>query len=263
MKQSGKEKLKKFFGSVYENFVDIVFPRDITCIICGEELITDPDYAICENCCEALLKNDGKVCLICGEKIDSLANYCMNCKNAKNRTFTQARAPFLYDGEIKKLIFDLKYNHKRYIGRNLSYFLLEELNKTDWNIDVCVPIPISKKRLKQREYNQALLLCYAIKESGIPVDTENFVKSVDTPHQTELNKAERKTNLKDSFSIKDKSVFKNKNVLVIDDVYTTGSTMETASEILLKAGAKNVYCLTVAHTLPVYLRERIKSADEQ
>lgn len=256
-----KEDFKNFLNGIKTTLIETLFPTDITCIVCGAELEYDVDYAICESCLNDLPWNDGKVCLRCGEKIKSLANYCMSCKNNKNRTFTQAKAPFLYDGKIKMLIHNLKYNHKKYIGRNLSYFLLEELKKSKWNIDVCVPIPISKERLKQREYNQAFELCYAIDKSGIKVDNENFIKCVDTPHQTDLTKKERKTNLANSFAVVDKSAFKDKNVLVVDDVYTTGSTMETAGEVLLKAGAKNVYCLTVAHTLPIYLWENLK-ADE-
>ena len=247
--------MANIFQNIWKHFVNALYPKRLKCIVCDAEIEDDNKYSICYDCIRNLPFNNQNVCERCGEKIDDLAKFCNSCKNNNDRHFDKARAVFNYTDEIVNLIHNMKFNQKRYIARYLSEYLLDEFERHNWKIDVIVPIPMSEKRRKEREYNQSEELCYAFKQNGYNVDFEHFIKAVDTPHQTNLTKKERMKNLKNSFAVIDKSVFKNKNVLVIDDVYTTGSTMEEASAVIKKAGAKEVYCLTVAHTLPMQYRE--------
>lgn len=246
---------KKHLSNLWNNFLAALFPSDIKCIVCDNEIGETNKYSICEKCFNNLPFNDGKVCLKCGEKLSGLEDYCMNCKDNHDKSFLVARAPLLYDGVVRILIHGLKYNHNQYLGKYLGEFLVDEFVKYDLHADVVVPIPLNKERFKQREYNQAQLLCYPLCERlNLELDTTNFVRILNTPTQTELSKQERKTNLLDAFHVIDKSAFKDKVVLLVDDVYTTGATMEEASKTLLKSGAKSVIALSVAHTIPVFMR---------
>lgn len=247
----------KILSTIWNNFTEALFPSGIACIICNTDLKHENKYSICDKCLKALPYNNGKVCLKCGEQIESLADYCLNCKSDQQRYFTVARAPLLYDGEVKALIHGLKYNHKKYIGEYMGEFLVDEYIKNNFKADIIVPIPLNKNRFKQREYNQAEVICHALTEKlNLSLNLDNFIRTIDTPTQTELSKQERKQNLSSVFKVLDKSVFKDKIILLVDDVYTTGATMEEASHTLLDAGAKSVIALSVAHTLPSYKRNK-------
>ncbi len=247
-------------NGLINRMLEVLYPSGITCIICDDELPHECKGSICDKCYEKLPKSLEHVCDKCGESLDSLANFCLNCKKSSKRYFTKARAPFLYDGEIKNLIHNLKYNNKQYIGECLSEFLVDEYKKNNFDVDFVVPIPLNPKRLKQRGYNQALLLCKKFEtELNLNINTTNLIRTVDTPTQTALTKDERKQNLENAFKVVDKKLFRGKKILVVDDVYTTGATMEEASKTLLDCGASEVYCLSVAHTLPPHMR---KNEDE-
>lgn len=243
-------------NSLLNKFLEALYPSQIKCIVCGCELDDNYTASVCPVCYAHLPKHSEKVCLKCGESLDSLANYCLNCKRSVNRYFSVARAPFLYDGQIIKLIHNLKYFGQKYVGEYLSEFLVEEYTLNKFNADLVVPIPLNSNRLKQRGYNQAETLCKSFGEKlGLKINNTNFIRTIDTPTQTALNKAERKKNLENAFKVIDKHIFKGKTILLIDDVYTTGATLEEASKTLLKSGVKSVVCLTLAHTLPPHLRQ--------
>lgn len=243
-------------NSLFNRFLEALYPSRIKCIVCGCELDADYTASVCPDCYNFLPKHSEKVCLKCGESLDSLTNYCLNCKKSVKRYFSVARAPFLYDGPVIKLIHNLKYFGQKYVGEYLSEFLVEEYKLNNFTADIVVPIPLNPNRLKQRGYNQAETLCKSFEEKlGLKINTTNFIRTIDTPTQTALNKAERKKNLENAFKVVDKNIFKGKTILLIDDVYTTGATLEEASKTLLKSGVKSVICLTLAHTLPPQLRQ--------
>lgn len=245
-------------GSLLDRILEVIYPSRVSCIVCDGELDHDTVGCICDECDKSLPKTYSHICEKCGESLDSLANFCLNCKKSIKRYFKVARAPFMYDGQIIKLIHNLKYNNCQYLGSYLSEILVDEYKKNNFDVDIVMPIPLNPKRLKQRGYNQAFLLCHKFEtDLKLPVDTTSLIRKVDTPTQTALSKEERKHNLEGAFQVVDKKVIKGKKILLIDDVYTTGATLEEASKTLLKAGAKEIYCLTVAHTLPPHLRDYI------
>lgn len=243
-------------GSLLDRILEVIFPSRVSCIVCDDDLFHDSVGCICDKCNQTLPKTYSHICEKCGESLDSLANFCLTCKKSIKRYFKVARAPFMYDGEIVKLIHNLKYNDCKYLGSYLSEILVEEYKKNNFDVDIVIPIPLNPKRLKERGYNQAFLLCRKFEtDLKLPIDTTSLIRKVDTPTQTKLTKQERKQNLENAFQVVDKSAIKGKRILLIDDVYTTGATLEEASKTLLKAGAKEIYCLTVAHTLPPHLRD--------
>lgn len=247
---------KKFFVRIWDNLLDALFPDGIKCIVCGDDLSRQNKYALCPKCYDSLPFNDGKVCIKCGEKLAGLEDFCMNCKDGQTRKFTFARAPLMYSGSLPMLVHQLKYSHQKYLAQNLGEFLVDEYVKRGLNCDVIIPIPLNPNRQKQRGYNQAEQLCLPLKDCvNIPLDTTSLIRKKDTPTQTTLSKQERRENLTDAFEVTNVDNIRGKSILLVDDIYTTGATMEEAGGVLLKAGAKQVIALSVAHTVPVFMRE--------
>lgn len=229
---------------------DTIFMRDIKCLFCGEELFKDSKYCICDDCLSKLPFISGKVCKHCGEPIESLAEYCMQCKSHIDRGFDKARAVFLYKDQIKKAIQDFKFYNKRYLGEYLSYFLLDLYVKENLNCNLVIPAPISQKGMKVRGYNQTDLLCKAFVDFGLPFDNTCIVKHLETAHQVGLGYKERQTNLIGAFKVVNKSAVKGKKILLVDDIFTTGATASEISSTLKKAGANEVNVITLCHEMP-------------
>lgn len=229
-------------------FADLLCPDNLQCIICGEEIFTNDDFCICENC-NLKLRFLTNVCQICGTKILGAGTLCERCKNNDIKNIKLARSVFEYKGNIRSLVYNLKYDNKKYLAKPLSNLLYNYyINSKDFdNIDIIIPVPIHKNRLKQRGYNQAeLLLNSFAKTNKLKFDLVERI--VDTPTQTEKTHKERLENLKGAFKLTNPNEIKGKNILIVDDVFTTGATCSTIAELLIKAKAKSVKCLTLCNT---------------
>ncbi|MDD4211367.1 MAG: ComF family protein [Clostridia bacterium] len=248
-------KIKKLFVSLFTTIKSALFVKDIKCIACSSELDKPNKYCMCEDCFAKLPYNNGHICYKCGTNIVGSGSYCLNCKDSQ-KDYEFARAPFIYGGVIQTLIYKLKYSRGKYLANYLSLFLVDEFIKTDWQIDAVVPVPLYIKREKKRGFNQATLLSSQFESVlNIPVISNNLVRLKNTPTQTKLTKIERKNNLDKAFKVLDKKEFKGKNVLLIDDVFTTGATTDECSKVLKSVGVKNIYVLTLAHVkldIPMY-----------
>lgn len=227
-----------------------IFVKDIKCLFCNGELDKDSRYCICDDCLSKLPFLNGKVCKKCGEPIDSLAEYCLRCKNHVDRGFDKARAEFLYRGEIADAVRNLKYHNKKYLAEYLSNFLFDVYVRENFDADVVIPAPMSEKSVKSRGFNQCELLCKTFADNGMNVDFDCLKKIKETQNQVKLNFADRQTNLNGAFKVVNKSVVKNKKVLVIDDIFTTGATASEISYALKKAGAIQVFVITLCHEMP-------------
>ncbi len=236
--------MNKFLQKIKEIF----FPSGQKCLICKRELDGSSDKQVCKHCEDKLDFTTGKICDKCGQPIKTDANYCLRCKN-KVPAYTFARAPFVYKGVILGLIKSLKYDGKKYVAKTLSNYLWDEYEKDKIKADLVIPVPLFEKRQKKRGFNQSELLCSTFKENGLEIRTDILSRIKDTDTQTHLSREEREKNVGGAFKVTDKKSIKDKNILLIDDVYTTGSTTNECAKILLKAKAKNIYVLTVAHTI--------------
>lgn len=230
-----------------KDFINYLYPKNIKCIICEEELSHNTHYSICDKCMDSLPFIVGKVCVKCGDPMRSDGNYCLHCKNDMP-LFKMCRSSFIYRDPIRRMVRNLKYDNKRYLAETLSNFVVSEFVKMGVDVDMVVPVPISEHRLKVRGYNQAELLCSAFVEKlHLDVRTDVLLKVKETSSQAYLTRQEREKNLEDVFKISDKKLVKDKVVLVVDDVFTTGTTLNECTKVLLRAGAKAVYCVTLAH----------------
>lgn len=234
-----KERIKEKINSIVEFF----FPSNVVCIGCGKELFLENDrYALCPDCAKQLYKIDTS-CPRCG-KANRYGELCNICSSTK-LFFEKNYACLVYDGMIKDIVHAYKFNNRSYLYRYLSSFMIDKIAQENIEFDLITAVPINKNRFRERGYNQSELLAKEIsKRIDVPFSNGIFKKE-NKEAQVGKNWAERKENVKNTFFIKDKDIFAGKTVLVVDDIITTGSTMNSIAETLMKAGAKRVLGLTL------------------
>lgn len=240
-------------ASLLKGLLDIVYPR--TCLICKTSLkgISSIDNIICSLCWAKIKKNPPPFCHSCGRHLDgknSVKNICLKCVRRKTY-FDRAFSPCLYEGVIKELIHEFKYNGKDYLDRSLSRLMIEFIKEYDLPIaclDWVVPVPLHKTRLREREFNQAEALSgYIAKEFNKKMLDNVLIRHCQTKTQTELEEDQRLLNVRDSFSVVKAEDVKGTNLLLIDDVLTTAATCSEAARTLKNAGANIVFVLTLAN----------------
>ena len=233
---------------IFSFLKELLFPTNLKCIVCNEEMFTNNDFCICENC----LKNlpvVTKPCSVCGRQVVGEGKLCNHCTNEKI-TLTLARAPLLYNKDMHNLITNLKYKNCKYLAKPLGKLLYNYyIHSEDFkDINIIIPVPIYETRLKKRGYNQTELLLNNFEEKD-KIDFTLVSKIKDTGSQTDKTYGERLAALTDAFIVNDKTKIKNKNILIVDDVFTTGATCNSLAKTLLKAGAKSVKALTLCNVI--------------
>lgn len=167
----------------------------------------------------------------------------------ENKYFNELMYIFKYEGQIRRLILDYKFNDKSYIYLTFTNFLLKN-KKVFENIkkyDKIIPIPISKKRLKTRGYNQSYLIAKEIaNKTNLEIVNNCLFKTKNIIEQSKLNKEDRAKNIQGVYMLKNKHLIENKNILLIDDIYTTGSTVNESSKILRQGNPRKIGILVLA-----------------
>jgi len=232
-------KIEKFFDT-------ILFPKNIKCVICGDELDSDKKYCICDKCFDELPFIDGKTCMRCGCKITDMGKVCINCKQNAHK-FTANYSVFEYVEPISTKVRQLKFSNRKYLAYTFANFIATKAIECGKKFDVVLPVPLAPKALKARGYNQSELLCSTLKELGYNVKTDVLIKKVDTHTQVGLEREERVKNLEGVFKVANRKAVKGKVVLLVDDVITTGTTLDECADVLKSAGATKVYCITLCH----------------
>ncbi|MFH1709655.1 MAG: ComF family protein [bacterium] len=232
-------------SNLFGQLVDLVFPP--CCAICKKK----DQKIICDDCLGRIVRLKPPICRICGKPKDNyfVSDLCEDC-NKENIPFAVARSVALYEGTLKEAIHKFKFNGKKALSILLGRLLVSYLKHGDIpmrEIDLIIPLPLSKKRENQRGYNQSRLLAEEIASHySIDLDVSSLKKIKDVAPQFELSRKERFGNIKGAFS---SSPLTGKNVLLIDDIYTTGATICEASRSLKGSGVKNVYVLTLARAV--------------
>jgi ComF family protein len=169
---------------------------------------------------------------------------CRECINDEP-AFITADSFGLYDGALKKAINLLKYHGIKRLSKPLSD-LLSRIKLPD--VDAVIPVPLHPKRLRQREYNQSALIAYKVaKKLDTTLFTDCLIKTKDTPPQVGLSSNKRRTNMKSAFEVKNQNNIKGGNILLIDDVVTTGATIRECSATLKEANVKSIHVIALAH----------------
>lgn len=214
-----------------------------TCNICETEIF-DEGY-FCEKCAKKLPFNNKCICEHCGRRVKQTTEYCTTCKG-RLVFLDKCRSVFVYEDPVSKLVLKAKYNNGIYLLNAFAEYMEHVYYENYFCADGLCFVPMTKKRLKYRGYNQSKILAELLSEKiNVPV-LDCIIKTKDTQRQAKLNKKERMKNLEGSFKIADKKLVRNKSLLIIDDVTTTGATAECIASALKKSGAKQVFLLTVA-----------------
>ena len=228
----------------------MIFPNNIKCIFCGDELNKDSLYSCCDNCNDNLPFISFS-CSRCGLPItEEDSGGCPDCK-INNYNFVSSKSVFIYEKEIVKIIYSFKYSGKKYLAKSLARFLVDLYSVSNLSVDYVTSVPMFYKKEKQRGYNQSKLLA----DEFSKITNIKFLplcsKVKDIPSQTSLSYKDRKENVKGCFDFNKEynKDIKNKNILIIDDLLTTGSTASELSKVLLEAGAKECYVLTLARAV--------------
>lgn len=186
------------------------------------------------------------LCKKCEEKIKKYKKDIVI--RSKNNYFEELISIFKYEGLIREKIIQYKFQDKSYIYNTFAKIILknEKVCGLLKKYDIIIPVPIHRKRKLQRGYNQTQLIAKEIaKNIDIKLCDDVLVKSKNTIAQSKLNKNKRKQNIKNAFKVLNLEKIQEKNILLFDDIFTTGSTVNECSKILKKAGAKTVGVLTI------------------
>ena len=236
-----------------KRILELIFPEKYICFIC-EDYGKDIKGNLCSICREELVFITQNSCSICGRKIESEKSIenIIKCKECIKRPhyYFKSVSPLSYERDIKMAIYNFKYNDRQHMYRLFGRLMVESILENDLeHVDIVVPVPLYKDREKKRGFNQAALLAkYISNYLKLELDIKNLRRDKHTNAQNKLDRSQRKRNISGVFGLRDNQAFINKRVLLIDDIYTTGSTVDECSRILLENGATQVFVSTLAVT---------------
>lgn len=226
--------------NLYEKALDMIFPR--RCPVC-DEAVDIPGRMICTDCEGAFKEVSEPYCMKCGRPVADDSMYLCDECSGKAFDYVRGRAAFEYDDSLKESIYRFKYGGRREYADYYAIPMAKLLGSWIHSVrpDAFVPIPLHKSRLRKRGYNQAELLATGLgRITGVPVRNDILIRSGKTAAQKGLGASERQNNLKKALKIS-ADVVKLKNIILIDDIYTTGSTINAAASCLRQSGVRNVY----------------------
>lgn len=221
------------------------------CKLCLKPLVSSRERVVCQSCKEGLKQRASSFCLSCGHFFQDSAEprLCVGCLERKP-VFSLHRSCGRYRGRLKDFILLYKYRGYKILGKDLAQFMLQNLGRSEeiwWGVNAVVPVPLHPKRKRQRGFNQALVLAKEIARAREKDLIKGcLIRKESRPPQTFVEADERKKNIKGAFSVRREEKLRDKILLLVDDVFTTGATVTECSVTLMRAGVKEVRVITVA-----------------
>jgi ComF family protein len=231
---------------------EVFFPA--VCHFCTETLDLPTDSCLCSKCLNSIQKIPEPFCGQCGLPLPGLskkdgARICGKCLSSPP-AYTRARCAALHEGLLRDAVLSFKFGKRLHLAKSLSALLFEcfQWHFQESDFDLIVPIPIHRRRLRSRGFNQSLLLAHRLSgHTGIEVARDLLRKTVNSPPQVRLGRNKRIANIKGSFGISDPRRLSGSRILLIDDVITTGATIGEAAKTLIRAKAARVDALVLTY----------------
>ncbi len=230
--------------------LDVAFPS--SCVSCGEMVDRTALPHVCDRCFSKIHIVEDPRCLTCGYPFFGETESHGDCQHCSRLTprFSRGWSISLFRGPIRDLVYALKYENSLWALDDLAR-IAEYAEGLDEFLEdaVLVPVPLHARKLRERGYNQSALIAVELgKRFGCPVSGDLMKRIVDTPSQTQFNRKERYRNLRNAFELSSEGqIDRGKGYVIVDDVFTTGSTLNACASVLRKAGAKRVDVLTIGH----------------
>ena len=231
------------------------FVLPVGCIGCGASLHSDPVPFFCRSCWSRIVPLQYPSCSRCDQPFVSAAatqfvpdRHCQSCIE-RPPAYQRAWTLFPYVPPLQEAICSFKYRGKVALAKPLASLMIGAL-RPEIQADIIMPVPLHIARLRTREFNQSLLLAdHLSRHLKRPVSASHLVRVRATDPQTTLSRRERVRNLRHAFAVRSPETLAGLSILLVDDVFTTGTTVNECAKSLLKAGAKSVSALTLARTI--------------
>lgn len=235
------------------------FVLPVECIACGHSLSTDPVPFFCTACWQNIRPLQQPACARCDRPFVSLAataytpnHQCQDCQR-RSPDFQRAWTLFPYLPPLREAICSFKYRGKHTLAKPLARLMISALPR-EIDVDIIIPVPLHPTRLRMREFNQSLLVADQLgRHMARPVSTTHLVRITATDPQTTLTRQARLRNLRKAFEVHRPQDLTDKRILLVDDVFTTGTTLNECAKTLRKAGSGPVFALTLARTVDTEL----------
>jgi ComF family protein len=232
----------------------ILLPAD--CLVCGNHLPAEHDGGVCLACWKSFGRLKGACCRRCGDPVfvfedpvPAPAFLCGECRR-RPRAFDRCRSAGIYDGALREAIHKVKFGGETALAKSLGRWLARSLPGEASEADLVAPVPLHPSKLRERGFNQsAFLSAAAAAAAALPHRPRLLTKTTPTRSQTGLGRKERRRNLRGTFSLGPGMAVAARDVLLVDDIYTTGCTVEECARVLKRAGARRVRVLTLARTV--------------
>lgn len=213
-------------SAYWEAFLDLIYPQNIKCIVCGEETNLIDTLDVCQSCYDQI------------EFMDVVSNNIYSVA--------------IYHNIAKKMIFDLKYHDRLYIAKTMAILMNDKIKKSDVNFDIIMAVPLHPLKEKQRGFNQTHLIGkHLSKLANKEYVKKALIRTKYTEDMNKLSRIKRFENVEFAFKVIDHSKLEKRDILLIDDVLTTGATVNACSRVLLESGAKSVTILAFAKGISV------------
>ncbi len=236
------------FRKISDSLLTLAYPQ--ICQICQNSVENSADGIVCSSCWKNTRVFSGSeiLCGKCGAYLrESRLPVLTFCHRCDEHFYDAAKAVGIYEKALAASIVNLK--REPFISKRLQKLFLDAFDKSDFqDADLIVPVPLSHKRRLERGFNQAEVLANLLsKNNSIEADEKSFVREVHTPmHRAAMDKKAREATVKNAFAVKRKHFIENRIILLVDDVFTSGSTVSSCAKVLKKNGAAKVYVMTIA-----------------